>query len=348
MTSEHIPTPSAPGLIGLSLPDGVVPLSSADSTWGMIRVHGADATRFLQAQLTNDFALLKPDQARLAAFCNAKGRMQASFVTLRTVHDADSSTYLLVCRKDVLPAVLKRLRMFVLRSKVTLDEVTEGLALYGLLGEAALAVWGEGAEAAQPWSYRNNGERHLVWLYPAAEPDARVPRALCVQDSSLPPPPAGAALDPSLWELSEVRSGVAMVSEATYEAFVPQMVNYESVGGVNFKKGCYPGQEVVARSQFRGAIKRRAYPASGVLQADAALPQAGQDVWRLAVEGGEPEPCGIIAQVAPTDGGFALLASLQNSCVEDAVQGRATLRAGTADGPELHLQPLPYDLLEDI
>ena len=261
--------------------------------------------------------------------------MQASFVTLRTVHDADSSTYLLVCRKDVLPAVLKRLRMFVLRSKVTLDEATEGLALYGLLGEAALAAWGEGAEAAQPWSYRNNGERHLVWLYPAAEPDARVPRALCVQDSSLPPP-AGAALDPSLWELSEVRSGVPMVSEATYEAFVPQMVNYESVGGVNFKKGCYPGQEVVARSQFRGAIKRRAYVGHV-----AGAAQAGQEVFSAA----DPDqPVGQIAQAASADGAAAVIAVLQ---VAEVAAG-AALHLGSASGPVLAGLAIPYPLAEDI
>ena len=347
MTSVPNPTPPAAGLAGLSLPDGVALLSGADSNWGMIRVQGADATRFLQAQLTHDFALLQPDQARLAAFCNAKGRMQASFVALRTAQDAEGASYLLVCRKDLLATVLKRLRMFVLRSKVTLEEVGEGLSLYGLLGEAAETAWGEGATGAQPWNYRYHDGRHLVWLYPAAEPDARLPRALCVQASELPAP-AGAPLDASLWELAEVRSGVTTVSQASYEAFVPQMVNYESVGGVNFKKGCYPGQEVVARSQFRGAIKRRAHPAVGALAAGAALPQAGQDVWRIASDGGEPEPCGVIAQVAPMDGGFALLASLQNSCADDAVQGRATLRAGAADGPELQLQPLPYALLEDI
>ena len=347
MTSLPIPTPPAAGLAGLSLPDGVALLSGADSAWGMIRVQGADATRFLQAQLTNDFALLRPDQARLAAFCNAKGRMQASFVALRTAQDADGATYVLVCRKDLLAAVLKRLRMFVLRSKVTLEDVTESLALYGLLGDAAGVAWGGDAASAQPWDYRKREGRHLVWLYPAAEPDIRVPRALCVQAGDLPAP-AGAALDGSLWELAEVRSGVTTVSQATYEAFVPQMVNYESIGGVNFKKGCYPGQEVVARSQFRGAIKRRTHPAVGTLPAGAALPQAGQDVWRVASDGTEPEPCGIIAQAAAAHEGFALLASLQNSCVEDAVQGRAVLRAGAAEGPELYLQPLPYALLEDI
>lgn len=341
MTFPHLP------VLPVSLPDGVVTLSGAQSAWGIIRVAGEDATRFLHAQFTNDFALLKPDQARLAAFCNAKGRMQASFVAVRTQLDAAGAEYLLVCRKDLLPAVLKRLRMFVLRSKVTLEDATNAWALYGLLGESALAAWGEDAAEAAPWSHRVQAGRHLVWLYPAAEQDGRVARALCLQANSAAVP-AGNGLDVSVWELSEVLAGVASIGTATWEAFVPQMVNYESVGGVNFKKGCYPGQEVVARSQFRGAIKRRAQVLVASVDAAAPVPEAGQDVWRVPPDGTEAEPCGTIAQVATTDGGVALLASLQNAATEAAANGHAMLRAGSAEGIELTLLPLPYPLLEDI
>jgi folate-binding protein YgfZ len=133
-----------------------------------------------------------------------------------------------------------------------------------------------------------------------------------------------------------VRSGIATVTLPIFEAFVPQMLNYESVGGVNFKKGCYPGQEVVARSQFRGTLKRRAY----IVHCDSAL-QAGDEVFDSA----DPDqPCGIVAQAAAApQGGFDAIVSVQTS----AVAGPG-LRLGQADGPVLVLLPLPYELLADI
>jgi folate-binding protein YgfZ len=120
------------------------------------------------------------------------------------------------------------------------------------------------------------------------------------------------------------------------EAFVPQMLNYESVGGVNFKKGCYPGQEVVARSQFRGTLKRRAF----IVHADAEL-AAGQEVFQAS----DPEqPAGLVAEAAPAPhGGWDAIASLQLSAAE-----AGDLHAGRADGPRLHLLPLPYLLLADV
>ncbi len=337
-------------LLSYGLPDGVALLSGADSRWGLIEARGAEATRFLHSQLTNDLALLQPGEARLAAFCSAKGRMQASFVVVRTLHTAAEDSYLLLCRQDLLANILKRLTMFKLRSQLTLTDVSADYAIYGLLGEAARqAVQG----ATLPlWAHQQQEQRQLVWLYPAVDLESHVPRALCIQPAGLPAP-AGASVGVQDWELSEVRSGVATISLATWEAFVPQMLNYESVGGVSFKKGCYPGQEVVARSQFRGAIKRRGCIAAGVLTAGAALPEAGQDIFLVPTASAGEEiragECGLIAQVAslPQDG-FELIASLQLSAAEAASQGLATLHAGSETGPELQLLPLPYPLLEDI
>jgi hypothetical protein len=145
-----------------------------------------------------------------------------------------------------------------------------------------------------------------------------------------------AALDLQDWLLSELLSGVADVQAATFEAFVPQMLNYESVDGVNFKKGCYPGQEVVARSQFRGTLKRRAYLAS----ASAAL-QAGEEVFSA----NDPsQPSGVVAQAChhPVQGHWALVC-LQNSALEEEAGG-----LGTTQGAGLTLHPLPYVLRDDI
>ncbi len=140
----------------------------------------------------------------------------------------------------------------------------------------------------------------------------------------------------AIWLWGEVRSGVATITAPIVEAFVPQMLNYESVGGVNFKKGCYPGQEVVARSQFRGTLKRRAY------LAHAQEPmQAGQEVFH---ESDAEQPCGLMAQAAAApDGGWDAIVSLQ---IAAAAGGRVTL--GGAQGPALSLAPAPYPLLSDV
>ncbi len=290
---------------------------------GVIRAEGEDAAKFLHAQLTQDFTLLGLSEARLAAFCSAKGRMQASFIAFKRSH----AEILLVCSRDLLASTLKRLSMFVLRSKVKLSDASAELALYGLAGEALQAL-APGAHA--PWRRNDLGTASLVHLYPADG----TPRALWLAPAGTPAP-AATALRTQDWLWGEVRSGVATVTLPIFEAFVPQMLNYESLGGVNFKKGCYPGQEVVARSQFRGTLKRRGY-----LAHSTAEMQAGQEVFDAA---DASQPCGTVAQAAPAPGGgFDAIVSLQTSAVG------ASLRVGQADGPVLQLLPLPYALLEDI
>ncbi|MDP1654862.1 MAG: folate-binding protein [Hylemonella sp.] len=299
---------------------GVAPLAHL----GIIRAEGEDAAKFLHGQLTQDFSLLGLSEARLAAFCSAKGRMQASFIGFKRSH----SEILLVCSRDLLAPTLKRLSMFVLRAKVKLSDASADFALYGLAGDAIKDV---APVAPSAWSKTDSGTTTLVRLYPADG----VPRALWVAPAA-EAPPAGNVLSPDLWLWSEVRSGIATVTTPIIDAFVPQMLNYESVGGVNFKKGCYPGQEIVARSQFRGTLKRRAY------LAHCAEPlQAGDEVFDSA---DASQPCGTVAQAAAAPGGgFDALISLQIS----AATGSG-LRLGQADGPALELLPLPYPLLEDI
>jgi folate-binding protein YgfZ len=286
---------------------------------GVIRVQGEEAGRFLHSQLTQDVASLRPDQARLAAFCNAKGRMLASFVVLARSPDE----ILLVTSRDLLAPTLKRLSMFVLRAKARLNDATSEFDLRGLAGTAAAP-----SEGLAPWDKRDAGAVQMVRLYPA---DGQ-PRALWVAPAGTPPPAAAAmALDAWLW--GEVRSGIAPVTAATAEAFVPQMLNYESVGGVNFKKGCYPGQEVVARSQFRGTLKRRAF----LVHADRPL-QVGQEVFHPA----DPEqPCGLVALAAPApSGGWDAIVSIQVSASEGPPL--------SIDGATATLLPLPYPLLADV
>lgn len=286
---------------------------------GLIRAQGEDAAKFLHGQLTQDFALLGLSESRLAAFCSAKGRMQASFIGFKRAHD----DILLVCSRDLLAATLKRLSMFVLRAKVRLTDATADFQLVGLTGSAMPADL-----PATPWTQLRQGDISTVRLYPAEG----LGRALQVAPAGVPLPEA-ALLDTHAWSWLEVRSGVATLSQPVFEAFVPQMLNYESVGGVNFKKGCYPGQEVVARSQFRGTLKRR----GAVLHGDGPL-AAGDEVFH---DSDPSQPCGLIAQAAPhPEGGFDAIASLQVSAMAGG-----QLSVG---GRPLQLLPLPYPLLDDI
>ena len=296
---------------------------------GVIRVQGADAASFLQGQLTQDVALLGSERAPLAAYCNAKGRMQASFIVVKR----SAEEILLVCARDSVAPMVKRLSLFVLRAKAKLSDATADYRMVGLTGSAVDALQAQ----AQPWSRRDEGDATVVFLYPGAG----VSRA-CWLAPSGQTPPMGPPVSLDYWHWLSVRSGLAMVGQACFEAFVPQMLNYESVGGVSFKKGCYPGQEVVARSQFRGTIKRRAY----LVHASAAL-SVGQEVFQSH----EPEQaCGLVAAAAPCpDGqGYDAIVSMQTGAAQAEGAAQASLRVGDAHGPALSLLPLPYPLLDDI
>jgi folate-binding protein YgfZ len=291
---------------------------------GVIGVQGEDAASFLQGQLTQDFALLGLSEARLAAYCTAKGRMQASFIGLKRAH----GDILLVVSRDILAPTLKRLSMFVLRSKAKLRDATAEFELYGIVGAAVRELV---PGLAGPWSKAEAGHASVVALYPA---DGQA-RALWLAPAGGAAPPAS-PLSHELWLWGEVRSGIAAITAPVVEAFVPQMLNYESVGGVNFKKGCYPGQEVVARSQFRGTLKKRAYLAHS--QADL---QAGQEIFH---ESDPSQPCGLVAEAAPAPGGgWDAIVSIQVA----ASQGGG-LAAGSAQGTAVTVQPAPYPLLADV
>ena len=302
-----------------ALPQGAVRLSD----WGAISASGADARSFLQGQLTQDMLHLDAGQARLAGYCSAKGRLLATFVVWRRADDE----VLLACSADLLPAVLKRLSMFVLRSKCKLVDASAEWPLWGLAGDAARDALGVHAAGAV-WSRADAGGADLIRLPDAAADGAAVPRWLWAGAT----PPALPALDANAWRWLEVPSGVARVVAATAEQFVPQMVNLELVGGVNFQKGCYPGQEVVARSQYRGTLKRRAQ-----IVASAQPLQPGQEVFHDADPG---QPAGMVV-LAGTLGGtrHAALVELKLSALNGG-----SLHAGDASGPLLTPAALPYEI----
>ena len=291
---------------------------------GVIRVEGEDAAKFLHSQLTQDFALLGMSEARLAAWCSAKGRVLATFIGFKRDH----GEILLVCQRDILPVMLKRLSMFVLRAKAKINDASGDFLLRGLLGPAVADVAGS---VGALWTRADAGVATLVFLHPSDGVDRAL--WLAPAGTALPAVPVLAA---DVWLHAEVCSGVASIGSALSDAFVPQMLNYESVGGVSFKKGCYPGQEVVARSQFRGTLKRRAVLA----HTDAAW-KPGDELF-LATD--PDQPCATVVQVAASPlGGQDAIVSGQIA----ALQG-GQLRLGAADGPAVTVRPMPYALLEDI
>ena len=298
---------------------------------GIIRAVGEDAVKFLQGQLTQDVALLDLTQARLAAFCNPKGRMQASFVLFKRSEDE----ILLVCSQDIVIATLKRLSMFVMRAKAKLSDASGDFVLYGLVGKAIATIANDPQCA---WTKLDIDGANMVFLYPGAAQE----RAMwCAPAGSLAP--KGESIELETWNWLEVQSGIAMISQPVFESFVPQMLNYESVGGVNFKKGCYPGQEIVARSQFRGTLKRRAY-----LVHSTTEPAPGQEVFHVQES---DQPCGLVAACAAHPaGGFDAIVSIQTAAAADAAAhpGEKRLSLGSAAGAALALLLLPYPLLEDI
>lgn len=292
------------------------------SDLGIIQAQGADAASFLHGQLSQDIQHLGASEARLAAYCSAKGRMLGSFVVLHP----QAETYWLLADRDLVAGLVKRLSMFVLRAKARVTEAT--VQAVGLVGPAAVATLG-GTASADAWSVQACAGGTLVrlpdvqaqprWIWLGAEDAAQ---AVLKQ---LPAVPL------AQWQWLEVMSGLPRVQAGTADQFVPQMINFELIGGVNFQKGCYPGQEVVARSQYRGTTKRRAF-----LGHARAEMKPGQEVFSETDPG---QPAGLVINAAPlpgTDGAFSALLELKLAARE------AGLHLGSAEGPTLTLGVLPY------
>ncbi len=311
-----------------ALPDGAFVAPLADL--GLLAVTGDEAAAFLHGQLTNDVEHLAAGQARWAGYCTAKGRLLSTFRYWR-----DPAAIRLTVSRPLAAPLARRLSMFVLRAKARVADASDAVALFGLGGEpaAAAAAAALGLVVPGPDGSASAGEAHLVGLPPM--PAEGLPRWLLVVPAeradaawraiSAAATPVGAAA----WRRTEVLAGIPRIVPGTVELFVPQMLNFESVDGVNFRKGCYPGQEVVARSQYLGKLKRRMFAGHGM----GAVPAPGSDVWPAS----GTEPCGQVVLAAPDGaGGFDLLFESQTAAVE----------AGPVRAGEVTLVPraLPYPL----
>jgi folate-binding protein YgfZ len=312
-----------------SLPEGdfAAPLTYL----GLIALTGEEAARFLHNQLTNDVENLAAGDARLAGYCSPKGRLLATLLYWRS-----GDAIMLQLPRQIQAAVQKRLQMFVLRAKVKLQDASDEYVTLGLAGHAAgktLGAWFPQLPLA-PYCKQESEAGTLIRL---ADADG-APRFQWITTgaSAVKAWPlltqALRATGPARWRLSEIHAGIPCVIAPTQEQFVPQMINFELIGGVNFKKGCYPGQEIVARSQYLGKLKRRMLLAS--VAGIAAQP--GMEVFS---ETDPDQPCGMIvnAEISGVD---------QMDCLVEIKVATAaeSVHLGSAQGPVLQFKPLPYAL----
>jgi tRNA-modifying protein YgfZ len=258
----------------------------------VLRVSGDDAADFLHNQFTNDVKALAVGAAQWNGWCTPKGRLLVTFVLAR-----DAQGYLLMLPAAFAEAISKRLRMFVLRSKVKVEDVSAATPRFG--------TW----DGVPPEGALRLGESRAFVFGPV---------------------PEGRAATLDEWSLSLIRDGIVQVVPGTQEEFVPQMANYELVGGVSFRKGCYPGQEIVARTQYRGILKKRA------VRVRSTVPLSPGDSVYSGAFG--DQSAGMVANVAPSpEGGFEALVVAQLEAI-----ARNDLRHGSPAGPALAIQPLPY------
>ena len=299
--------------------------------FGVIDAAGDDAASFLHGQLTNDVQHLDAASARLAGYCSPKGRLLASMLIWRA-----ADTIRLLVSKELTASVQKRLSMFVLRAKAKLVDATDSVAVVGFAGDvrAPLATLfdalpdGVHVHVAGPAGSLirvpdSAAQPRYLWV----GPKALVLERLAGLEGQL------ARVSPAVWDWLDIHAGEPRITQGVLEQFVPQMVNFDVIGGINFRKGCYPGQEVVARSQYRGTIKRR-----------TALAHVAVDAVRPGIElfhSEDPsQPCGMVVNVAAAaKGGVDSLVEIKLAALENG-----TVRLGAADGPLLEFLPLPYAL----
>lgn len=298
---------------------------------GLIAANGEDAATFLHSQLTNDVEHLGMAEARLTGYCSPKGRLLATFLIWKS-----TDGIWLQLPRQIQPAVQKRLQMFILRAKVKLADLSEERVALGLGGRQAadvLKTWFVELPA-QPYAKTDSEAGTLIRMADAFG----APRYQWIgsrETIEAAWPALTAALSPAAtahWRLTDIHTGIPQITQPTQEQFVPQMVNFELIGGVNFKKGCYPGQEIVARTQYLGKLKRRMVLAS--VDTDA---HAGEDVYSSI----DPsQPCGMIVNAERSPSGDSdCLVEVKLAALHDG-----TVHLGSDSGPALRFLELPYAL----
>ncbi len=297
---------------------------------GLLGVRGEDAFVFLQGQLTNDVRAVSERNSQLTAYCSPKGRMLANGRLFQR-----GEVFYLCLPRQTLGPVLNRLRMYVMRSKVVIEDATDTLAHIGLSGPsadielqntlgAAPAHVNDAIQHQGITVIRIPGPHPRFELYGDADAMKKLWTALDVQAAPVSSAP---------WGLLDILAGIPTVYPATVDAFVPQMANMQLLNGISFQKGCYAGQEIVARTQFLGKLKRRMYRVH--IDTDTA-PKPGDELFAPDTE--PAQSAGRIVDAKPhPDGGFEALAVVQIASAETG-----DVRLGDPEGPLLRFGTLPY------
>lgn len=293
---------------------------------GLLQLSGDDAVGFLQGQVTNDVKQLNGQIAHYTGYCNPKGRLLALFLAF-----AHQDHLHLQFPKELTAAVAKRLKMYVMRSKVDIQDLSESIIKIGLYGKNAPELLSTLFATIPRQDYalvtlQNGTLIKLPGAQPRFEIFCDITHATALWSSLLP---AVKIMHAAQWELLEIQAGIPEVYAATQEEFVPQMLNLDILNAINFKKGCYTGQEIVARTHYLGKVKRRTYLAH---VACAIAPVVGADI--LNDKG---DIVGKVVRSAPTGPGwFDLLAEIRSESVSNSLV--------TINGDALQIDTLPYDV----
>lgn len=294
---------------------------------GLIHFSGDDSRSFLHAQLTSDVNALAANRSQYSGYCTPKGRLLASFLLWR-----GEQGYFMQLPATLREPIQKRLSMYILRAKVKARDAGAEFACFGISGMDAAAklqpLFGELPRAVHEIVHRD-GIALLRLPVDRFEIVAPQEKAAAVREALA----ANAeAAGPEYWDWLDIRAGIPVITPATQEEFVPQMVNFDAIGAVSFSKGCYPGQEIVARTHFLGRLKQRMFLVR--IPADTA-PQPGDKLY--SADMGDQASGMIVNAAAVPEGGYDALAVIQLSSA-----GAEAVRWKSADGPVLQLLPLPY------
>lgn len=311
-------------------------LAARDSTimcdlgqFGVIRVAGEESQKFLQNLLSNDISAVNEKTAQLSSFNSAKGRMLATFLVWQ-----QGSDYLLQQPRSLTAPIQKKLSMFILRAKVKVSDASDEVVSLGIAGSEAAELIRQhfNLTLEQDNAVGQHNETTVIRISGQRYQLNTTPQQAITIWSNLAS--SVRAAGSGCWDWLNIRSGIPVVTPPTQEQFVLQMANLDLLNGVSFKKGCYPGQEIVARTHYLGKQKRRMFLAH--IESDIA-PEAGNEIFS---EDMPQQPCGMVinASAAP-GGGFDLLAVMQISSHDTQ-----KIHLQSAQGIELLFLPLPYSI----
>ncbi len=241
---------------------------------GLISVTGEDAKSFLQGQVTNDVNTITATQSQYSGYCNPKGRLLALFFAFQ-----HQDTLYLSLDKALVASTQKRLQMYVMRAKVTLADEQTNIARFGIAGDTAPQQLQKHYPNLPETDFEvtQHGEVTIIRM-PLIKPAYQVITHAEHRDQVLQTLSGSfSSTDKAAWDYLETQSGIPEIVAATQAAFVPQMVNLDALGGINYKKGCYTGQEIVARTHYLGKVKRRTLLGSIKTQA-GTTPTAGDNI----------------------------------------------------------------------